>query len=175
MANGGKFENDEILKENDEDLREKEDEKEEEEEKEQEEKEQEEQDINAEEIFDVTDEKHSFIAWKPQDGTIIENILEFLYPYFSFAFYIFIILYVIFLNMYISYSYGYDCRKYFNLCVVDPNTIAFATGNLIQFFNVEENKIWFKLGSIGTGIGHISVNIVFSINIKKNIINLKIL
>ncbi|XP_031368455.1 cilia- and flagella-associated protein 44 isoform X2 [Apis dorsata] len=137
MANGGKFENDEILRENDEDLREKEEEGKEEEEEEKEKEEKEEEDINAEEIFDVTDEKHSFIAWKPQDGTIIENILEFFY------------------------SYAYDCRKYFNLCVVDPNTIAFAAGNLIQFFNVEENKIWFKLGSIGTGIGHISKNPVF--------------
>lgn len=61
--------------------------------------------------------------------------------------------------MLISYSYGYNCRKYFNLCVVDTNTIAFAAGNLIQFFNVEENRMWFKIGSVGTGIGHISVNI----------------
>ncbi|XP_068986815.1 cilia- and flagella-associated protein 44 isoform X3 [Bombus flavifrons] len=82
-------------------------------------------------------EEYSLIPRKPDDGTIPENILEFFY------------------------SYGYNCRKYFNLCVVDTNTIAFAAGNLIQFFNVKENKMWFKIGSVGTGIGHISKNPIF--------------
>ncbi|XP_017757877.1 PREDICTED: uncharacterized protein LOC108549132 [Eufriesea mexicana] len=89
------------------------------------------------EVVGVEDEQYSSIAKKPEDGTIIENILEFFY------------------------SYGYDCRKYFNLCVVDTNTIAFAGGNLIHFFNVKENKIWFKIGSTDTGIGHISKNPIF--------------
>ncbi|CAK9822070.1 Cilia- and flagella-associated protein 44 [Anthophora retusa] len=82
-------------------------------------------------------EKRSFISKKSENGSITENILEFFY------------------------NYGYNCRKYFNLCVVDTNTIAFAAGNLIQFFNVEENKVWFERGSYGTGIGHICKNPVF--------------
>ncbi|KAK1137227.1 hypothetical protein K0M31_001748 [Melipona bicolor] len=44
---------------------------------------------------------------------------------------------------------------------IDTNTIAFAAGTLIQFFNVKENRMWFKIGSAGTGIGHISKNSVF--------------
>lgn len=67
-----------------------------------------------------------------------------------------------------SYSYGYNCRKYFNLCVIDKNTIAFAAGNFIQFLDVQENKVWFKTGSIDTGIGHISVNIRPFVKFLKN-------
>ncbi|XP_043512128.1 cilia- and flagella-associated protein 44 isoform X2 [Frieseomelitta varia] len=84
-----------------------------------------------------SNEEYTFMGRKPEHGSISENILEFFY------------------------SYGYNCRKYFNLCVVDTNTIAFAAGNLIQFFNVEENRMWFKIGSAGTGIGHISKNSAF--------------
>ncbi|XP_048505660.1 cilia- and flagella-associated protein 44 isoform X2 [Athalia rosae] len=69
-----------------------------------------------------------------KDGTIPMNILEF------------------------HHSYAYDCRRHFNLCVADPDTIIFASGNLINFFNVPENKIWFRRGSTGGGIGHITKN-----------------
>lgn len=59
-----------------------------------------------------------------------------------------------------SHSFGYDCRRYFNLCVADPDTIIFASGNLIHFFNVAENKLWFRRGSTGGGIGHIAVRFI---------------
>ncbi|CAL7949001.1 unnamed protein product [Xylocopa violacea] len=90
--------------------------------------------VNGKEEFNLEDEKHISIAKKPEHGTIVGNVLEFFH------------------------SYGYDCRKYFNLCVIDANTIAFVAGNLIQFFDTEENKVWFKIGSKDTGIGHISKN-----------------
>lgn len=63
-----------------------------------------------------------------------------------------------------SHSFAYDCRRYFNICVADRETIIFVSGNLIHFFNVVENKIWFRRCSTGGGIGHIAVNI-FKINI----------
>ncbi|XP_023287600.1 uncharacterized protein LOC105700070 isoform X2 [Orussus abietinus] len=56
------------------------------------------------------------------------------------------------------HSYAYDCRKYFNLCVADPNTLIFASGNLIHFFNVIEGTVWFRRCSTGGGIGHIVKN-----------------
>ncbi|XP_015431042.1 PREDICTED: uncharacterized protein LOC107187452 [Dufourea novaeangliae] len=79
-------------------------------------------------------EEYSFIARKPKNGTITQNFLEFFH------------------------SYAYDCQKNFNLCVIDTDTIAFASGNLIHFFNVVDNRISFKRGSMGGGIGHISKN-----------------
>ncbi|XP_029043385.1 cilia- and flagella-associated protein 44 isoform X1 [Osmia bicornis bicornis] len=79
-------------------------------------------------------DEYSSMGRKPENGTISENILNFFY------------------------SYAYNCRKYFNLCRIDSNIIAFASGNLIQFFNITENKIWFKKASIGNSIGHISKN-----------------
>ncbi|XP_076666446.1 cilia- and flagella-associated protein 44 isoform X2 [Andrena cerasifolii] len=78
--------------------------------------------------------EYSSIARKPDDGTISQNILEFFH------------------------SYAYDCQRYFNLCVVDADTVVFASGNLIHCLNVAEDKIWFKRGSRGGGIGHISKN-----------------
>ncbi|XP_076652358.1 cilia- and flagella-associated protein 44 isoform X2 [Halictus rubicundus] len=79
-------------------------------------------------------EEYSFLARKPDHGSIPQNFLE------------------------LFYSYAYDCKKYFNLCVVDENTIAFSSGNLIHFFNVLENTISFRRSTLGGGIGHISKN-----------------
>ncbi|XP_053983869.1 cilia- and flagella-associated protein 44 [Hylaeus volcanicus] len=98
---------------------------------------------NENENFEINDdhelnvgyiEEYSYIARKPENGTVPQNILEFFH------------------------SYAYNCRKYFNLCVADTNTIIFASGNLIHFFNAAENKVWFRRGSMGGGIGHISKN-----------------
>ncbi|XP_046415054.1 cilia- and flagella-associated protein 44 [Neodiprion fabricii] len=70
------------------------------------------------------------------------------------------------------HSYAYDCQRHFNLCVADPNTIIFASGNLIHFFNVPENRIWFRRGSTGGGIGHITKNPTYNhIAVGENGIN----
>ncbi|XP_033224478.1 cilia- and flagella-associated protein 44 isoform X2 [Belonocnema kinseyi] len=58
----------------------------------------------------------------------------------------------------LHHSFSYDCRRYFNICVADPETIIFVSGNLIHFFNVVEHKIWFRRCSTGGGIGHITKN-----------------
>ncbi|KAF3430089.1 hypothetical protein E2986_07212 [Frieseomelitta varia] len=90
-----------------------------------------------------SNEEYTFMGRKPEHGSISENILEFLS----------------FLTYHIS-----QCRLVILMDIIaeiDTNTIAFAAGNLIQFFNVEENRMWFKIGSAGTGIGHISKNSAF--------------
>ncbi|XP_008204820.1 cilia- and flagella-associated protein 44 isoform X2 [Nasonia vitripennis] len=81
-------------------------------------------------------------------GTVAYNILEF------------------------HHSFGYDCRKRFNLCVADPETLIFASGNLIHFLNLSENKISFRRCSTGGGIGHITKNPTFNhIAIGENGVN----
>ncbi|XP_011500262.1 PREDICTED: uncharacterized protein LOC105364098 [Ceratosolen solmsi marchali] len=83
-----------------------------------------------------------------ENGTVPFNILEFIH------------------------SFGYDCRKRFNLCVADPNTLIFASGNLIHFFNIENNIITFRRCSTGGGIGDITKNSVFNhIAIGENGVN----
>ncbi|XP_011307884.1 uncharacterized protein [Fopius arisanus] len=57
-----------------------------------------------------------------------------------------------------NHSYGYDCRRYFNLCVPDPNTLIFSSGAFIHFYDVVNNRVTFKRCSMGTGIGHIAKN-----------------
>ncbi|XP_015588735.2 uncharacterized protein LOC107264707 [Cephus cinctus] len=85
---------------------------------------------------------------RTENGTVPMNILEF------------------------HHSYAYDCQKHFNLCVADPDTIIFASGNLINFFNFSENKLWFRRGSTGGGIGHITKNPTFNhIAVGENGIN----
>lgn len=64
------------------------------------------------------------------------------------------------------YSFGYDCRKRFNLCVADPDTLIFASGNLIHIFKVSSNELAFRRCSTGGGIGHITVGIKRDFNLQ---------
>ncbi|XP_029161342.1 cilia- and flagella-associated protein 44 isoform X2 [Nylanderia fulva] len=59
------------------------------------------------------------------------------------------------------HSFSYDCQKYFNLCVAEPNIIIFISGNILHFWNVTTNKLWFRRGYTGDGIGHVTKNPVF--------------
>lgn len=65
--------------------------------------------------------------------------------------------YIISYIIYVSHSFSYDCRRYFNLCVIEPNVIVFASGNILHFLNTTTNVLWFRRGSTGGGIGHITV------------------
>nr|XP_023020820.1 cilia- and flagella-associated protein 44-like [Leptinotarsa decemlineata] len=56
------------------------------------------------------------------------------------------------------FSFGYNCRKNFNLVVLDPNTLVFASGNFINFFEIDSKEIWFRRSALGGGIGHIRKN-----------------
>ncbi|XP_052861271.1 cilia- and flagella-associated protein 44 [Anopheles cruzii] len=57
-----------------------------------------------------------------------------------------------------DYSYGYDCKRYFNLCKIDENVLVFASGNLIHFFHVGTRTVTTRRSSTGGGIGCITVN-----------------
>ncbi|XP_060530871.1 cilia- and flagella-associated protein 44 [Cylas formicarius] len=57
-----------------------------------------------------------------------------------------------------DFSYGYDCRKYFNLTVLDENTVTFSSGNFIIFLDVKSKETVFRRSALGGGIGHIQGN-----------------
>ncbi|TGZ46472.1 WD repeat-containing protein 52, partial [Temnothorax longispinosus] len=61
----------------------------------------------------------------------------------------------------ISHSFSYDCQRYFNLCVVEPNVVVFASGNILHFLNTATNELWFRRGCTGGGIGHVTKNPTF--------------
>ncbi|XP_025994269.1 cilia- and flagella-associated protein 44 isoform X2 [Solenopsis invicta] len=71
------------------------------------------------------------------NGTVPDNILQF------------------------HHSFSYDCQRYFNLCVVEPNVVVFASGNILHFLNTATNELWFRRGYTGGGIGHVTKNPMF--------------
>ncbi|XP_035792074.1 cilia- and flagella-associated protein 44-like [Anopheles albimanus] len=56
-----------------------------------------------------------------------------------------------------DYSYGYDCKRYFNLCKIDENMLVFVSGNLIHFFHVASRTVTTRRSSTGGGIGCVTV------------------
>ncbi|XP_058801430.1 cilia- and flagella-associated protein 44 [Phymastichus coffea] len=61
-----------------------------------------------------------------------------------------------------DYSFGYDCRRRFNLCAADSQTLIFASGNLIHFLSVSSGELTFRRCSTGGGVGHITKNPKFN-------------
>ncbi|KAL1505618.1 hypothetical protein ABEB36_005142 [Hypothenemus hampei] len=92
----------------------------------------EESEENLKNLFDS--EKFLSGPWLSEESTLNLNLLEF------------------------DYSFGYNCRKYFNLCVLDEETVAFSSGNFINFLNVPSKIITFRRSALGGGIGHIRKN-----------------
>lgn len=61
-----------------------------------------------------------------------------------------------------SHSYGYDCKKIFNLVLIDANTLVFASGNLIHFFDIQTAAITTtRRSAYGGGIGFITKNPIY--------------
>ncbi|KAJ8952049.1 hypothetical protein NQ318_010959 [Aromia moschata] len=58
----------------------------------------------------------------------------------------------------LDFSYGYNCRKYFNLTVLDEEIIVFASGNFINYFNVETREIWFRRSALGEALATLRKN-----------------
>lgn len=58
-----------------------------------------------------------------------------------------------------SFSYGYDCKRYFNLVCTEENVLVFLSGNLINFFNIETKEISFRRSFLGGGLGHLCVSL----------------
>ncbi|KYN07248.1 WD repeat-containing protein 52 [Cyphomyrmex costatus] len=61
----------------------------------------------------------------------------------------------------LHHSFSYDCQRYFNLCVVEPNVVVFASGNILHFLNTVTKKLLFRRGYTGGGIGHVTKNPTF--------------
>ena len=56
-----------------------------------------------------------------------------------------------------SHSFGYDCLKPDNLCLLDSKTAMFVSGNLIHFLDLEVKSLSYMRSSTGGGIGHATV------------------
>ena len=61
-----------------------------------------------------------------------------------------------------DYSFGYDCKRYFNLCVVDKEVLIFASGNLIHIYDTRTGEKRYRRCFSGEGIGHITVSALLS-------------
>ncbi|XP_050459147.1 cilia- and flagella-associated protein 44 isoform X1 [Cataglyphis hispanica] len=92
---------------------------------------------NDERIQEYDSNEYISRAKRVQNGTVPMNILEF------------------------HHSFSYDCQRYFNLCVAEPNIIIFISGNILHFWNSSTNKLWFRRGYTGAGIGHVTKNPMF--------------
>ncbi|KAF5302266.1 hypothetical protein FQA39_LY10305 [Lamprigera yunnana] len=57
-----------------------------------------------------------------------------------------------------DYSYGYDCKRLYNLIVLDDEILVFFSGNFLHFFNVQTSKLWFRRSAFGSCIGCIGKN-----------------
>ncbi|XP_020806019.1 uncharacterized protein LOC110182328 [Drosophila serrata] len=58
----------------------------------------------------------------------------------------------------IEHSFGYDCKRLFNLVLVDEDTLVFASGNFLKFFSISRQEITFQETKYGCGIGFITKN-----------------
>ncbi|XP_063235777.1 cilia- and flagella-associated protein 44 isoform X2 [Bacillus rossius redtenbacheri] len=54
------------------------------------------------------------------------------------------------------YSFGYSCKRHFNLCVMDETKLIFISGNLLHFYDVETKHLSFRRSVGGCGIGHLT-------------------
>ncbi|KAH8410145.1 hypothetical protein KR009_006835, partial [Drosophila setifemur] len=56
------------------------------------------------------------------------------------------------------HSFGYDCKKLFNLVLVGNDTLIFASGNFLNYFSISRLEIVFQETIFGCGIGFIAKN-----------------
>lgn len=59
-----------------------------------------------------------------------------------------------------KHSYGYNCKKPYNLYLLGQDTLVYLSGNLIHFFNTRTYQITIRRSLLGTGIGCITVRII---------------
>ncbi|XP_017043934.1 cilia- and flagella-associated protein 44 [Drosophila ficusphila] len=58
----------------------------------------------------------------------------------------------------VEHSFGYDCKKLFNLVLVDSDTLVFGSGNFLNYFSISRLEISFQETVFGCGIGFITKN-----------------
>jgi len=61
------------------------------------------------------------------------------------------------------HSFGYDCKKLFNMVLVNADTLVFASGNFLNYFSISRQEISFQETVYGCGVGFITVSFVLVI------------
>ena len=54
-----------------------------------------------------------------------------------------------------SHSFGYDCKKRYNLNLIDSDTLIFSAGNLVQILNVNTKEQKYLKTTSGGAVGAI--------------------
>ncbi|PSN52091.1 hypothetical protein C0J52_03894 [Blattella germanica] len=47
-----------------------------------------------------------------------------------------------------DYSFGYDCKKFFNLALLEENVLVFYSGNILHIFNTKTKELWFRRSAV---------------------------
>ncbi|XP_067625340.1 cilia- and flagella-associated protein 44 [Eurosta solidaginis] len=58
----------------------------------------------------------------------------------------------------LRHSFGYDCKRFFNLVLIDEKTLVFASGDFLHYFNIPTRTVTFRKTHFGGGIGFITRN-----------------
>jgi cilia- and flagella-associated protein 44 len=58
----------------------------------------------------------------------------------------------------LSHSFGYDCKKRSNLNILDPETLIFSAGNMVQILNIKTKEQKYLRTTGGGAVGAIAVS-----------------
>ncbi|XP_062127425.1 cilia- and flagella-associated protein 44 [Drosophila sulfurigaster albostrigata] len=58
----------------------------------------------------------------------------------------------------LKHSFGYDCKRLFNLVLLDDDTLIFVSGNFLHYFSISRREVTFRETVFGCGIGFITKN-----------------
>ncbi|XP_046809374.1 cilia- and flagella-associated protein 44 [Lucilia cuprina] len=58
----------------------------------------------------------------------------------------------------LKHSFGYDCKRLFNMVLIDDDTLVFASGTYIHYFCISKKEVTFRQSVFGCGIGFITKN-----------------
>ncbi|XP_054742319.1 cilia- and flagella-associated protein 44 [Anastrepha obliqua] len=58
----------------------------------------------------------------------------------------------------LRHSFGYDCKRFFNLVLIDDNTLIFASGDYLHYFDIPTRTVTFRKTVFGCGVGFIARN-----------------
>ena len=77
----------------------------------------------------------------------------------------------------LSHSFGYDCKKRSNLNILDPDTLIFSAGNLVQILNIRTRQQKYLKTLSGGAVGSIAVHPsrrFFAVGEKGNLPNINV-
>ncbi|KAM7351532.1 cilia- and flagella-associated protein 44 isoform 2-T2 [Cochliomyia hominivorax] len=58
----------------------------------------------------------------------------------------------------LKHSFGYDCKRLYNMVLIDNDTLVFASGTYIHYFSISKREVTFRSTVFGCGIGFITKN-----------------